>query len=64
MVYSKYCKLRILYLHRLGYCPAAITRVLQAAMNVWLQQLSGYDNSVGFVGHIHLATLTINAAKY
>ena len=29
MVYSKYCKLRILYLRRLGYCPAAITRTLR-----------------------------------
>jgi len=28
MVYSEYCKLRILYLRRLGYGPAAISRIL------------------------------------
>ena len=30
MVYSEYCKLRILYLRRQGYGPTEITRLLQA----------------------------------
>ena len=30
MVYSEYCKLRILYLRRQGYGPAGISRLLQA----------------------------------